>query len=183
VNEAVEAVAAQGEEAFSPEVTLSNGVRVLCKALPGYVVQRIWQQFPEPVPPMVEITEGGKTWQEPNPDDPAFQAATRQRAMDLTEAIQRVTLLMAIEILELPEGILPYEEDTYWEAEYRWVGLPVPEAPNPRYVEWLCFRVITRSEDFELIQTTCNRVAGVTEEDLAAAEKLFPGLRGRGAAE
>jgi len=181
VVQAVENVA-EGKDEFSPEVTLSNGARVLCKALPNSMLSRIWTQFPEPKPPMVEIESGGKRWKEPNPDDPEYIAALRERTLNISEAVQRLTLLRGVEVVGLPEDIKPFEEDDDWLEELAWLGVVVPTSPAARYVEWLRYRVITTADDYEKIQSMCNRLSGVTEEDIAEAEKLFPDLRGRRAA-
>lgn len=152
----------------------STGVKVLPKELPSTLVQRIWAQYPPPKPPMVEMKDGGNVWMAANPMDPDYLEAKSQRVIQAGEATMKLTLLKALDIVELPEGMASYEKDTEWIEEAEAIGLPVPDDKTGRYIEWLRWRVMPTGTDYERINNACMRLAGVTEAEVAAAMDRFP---------
>jgi hypothetical protein len=158
-----------------PLVRTSTGALLRPKKLPDLLVQQLWSRFPIPQPPTVEVRGHGKTWREPNPDDPTYRRALQQRTLDVGEAMLRLTLLRGVEVVELPANVLPYEQDTEWLEDMEYLGVTLPESKAGRYVEWLRYRVVVTNEDFIALQRACTRLAGVTEEDVQAATELFPG--------
>lgn len=172
VSQAVDAVTSVPEE-DSTTLVLSSGAVVRVKRISERLIQRVWMQFERPKPPMVKIEQGGKTWMEPNYDDPVYADEERRYQLQLIEAMKRIFLLRGMEIVKLPEGQPPYEEDTTWESELEAIGLDVPESGPLRYLEWLYYRIAPLDDDALRVQEAINKLAGVSQEDIDAAMASF----------
>jgi len=154
-------------------MTLSSGAVIKPKRLPELMLNRLWAQFPSPLPPEVEIKKGGKTWTEPNYDDPAYKRAVSRRAVDIGESTLKLMLLKAIEIVTLPPGVKPFEEDQEWKEDYEALGAEVPVSLTAQRLEWLRYRILVNNTDFERVQDACLKLAGVKQEDVDAALDRF----------
>ena len=179
VNEALDAVETDEELIANPVITLRTGVTVRVKPVPDLIAQKIWAQFEEPKPPLVEIESGGKKWKEPNPDDPAYHEALSNHRIALSEALNKLGMLHGFEIVSLPEGMKPYEEDTEWIEECELFGITVPKSGPGRYVEWVRNRVLTNNIDMQRVQKLQNALSGVTPKEVAAALETFRHMGGR----
>jgi len=163
----------------SRRVTLESGVVLEVRRVPDLVMQRLWLKFPRPQPPMRHIvSKTGKEWDEPNPDDPTYKEAMTKRALDFSDASLKLMLLKGVKIISLPENIVPFEKDDEWEEELEMVGLDIPKSKSGRYVEWLRYRVVGSHAELQRIQEVANELSGVSEEDVRAAQEMFPRLGG-----
>lgn len=177
--EEVAAITAREAKPDDGLVTTSVGAVLRAKRLPDLLVQQIWARFPEPVPPTVEVTgAGGKKWREANPDDPAHRRAQQERTLAIGEAMLKMVLLRGVEIVQLPEGLPPFEEDTEWREDLEYLGAELPTSLAGQKVEWMRYRIVVTNEDLTALQEACNKLAGVTEADVAAAMEIFPGAGG-----
>jgi hypothetical protein len=159
-------------------VTLSSGVVVKARTVPDNLVLKFREKNPAPNPPMVEVNAGGKTWEEPNPDDPAYLKALEDYHNKIGLAMIDMILLVGMKILETPEDFVPYEDDDMWELELEALGLDVPEKPISRKIEWLRLRVAPSTNDINIITRAYQNAAGISEEEIQAAADQFRGTGG-----
>lgn len=159
-------------------ITLSNGVKVRVKPLPDLLLRKLYTQYEAPEPPEVEVTSGGKTWTEPNPDDPAYQDAMRRYTMNIANGVVNLHLLKGFDIIETPDDIPEYEEDDTWEDELAAIGIDIPDNPLQKRLAWIEYRIVASNSDMDKIQEASQKLSGVTEEDVAAAQEQFRGITG-----
>ncbi|MBD3268508.1 hypothetical protein GF373_17710 [bacterium] len=180
-DQATEAAVKAVEESTQEQsgiITLSNGVRVKITRIPDLMVQRLYTQFDPPEPPEVEVNSGGKTWTEPNYDDPGYQNALERRTMNIVRGLTSLILLRGFKIVSTPEGFPKYKEDDTWEEELELFGVAIPENPLKRKLLWLEYRVVETSDDLEKIQELSQKQSGISEEDIEIAQERFRGFLG-----
>lgn len=171
-----EAVKAAGEVQL---LVLSNGAVLRPRALPDLMVQKLMKQFPKQPPPMVRIEQGGKTWEEPNPNDPKYIEYLEQRQLDVGDAFLDLTVLVGFDILRLPKRIRPFEEDEDWEEELEAVGIEVPENRVAKRILWTRYRILQQASDLERLRAAVERLSGVEEEEVETAQEGFRRETGR----
>ncbi len=182
LNQNIEEVIQDTEQASEGEHTVrtSTGALLRVSSPPDRLIQALWRKYPEPRVPMIERKDGTKTTLEPNPDDPAYLQAREERVWLVNDGIERITFLKGVEIVELPEGVPPFDKDDGWADEYEdLLGYPPPEKRTARYMEWLNYRIVPNSADMNLITEVIRELSGVDEEDIEAAEESFRGTRRR----
>lgn len=176
--EMVERTLEEGVDKDPTIVTLSSGVVVKAKTVPDNLVLKFREKNPAPEPPMIEVNAGGKTWEEANPDDPAYLKALEEYHSKIGLAMIDMILLIGMKIMEVPDDFVPYEEDDQWELELEALGLDVPEKPVSKKIEWLRLRVAPSTNDINKITKAYNKAAGISEEEIAAAAEQFRGKGG-----
>lgn len=175
VMQAVETVLTVQETKEEGTITLSNGVVVRPKRMPTAMLQRLWIQFPSPKPPIKEFeSAGGRKWREPNPQDPLYLAEVEERSAKLSDSFAKLVFLKAMEIVSLPEGMANFEEDDEWMEELELLGIELPTSTLARRMEWIRYRIVPTTEDYELVYNSATALAGVSEEDIEAAQDRFP---------
>lgn len=160
-------------------LTLSNGVVVRVKPLPDLLMRKLYSKFDPPEPPEVEVNSGGKTWTEPNYDDPNYENAMRKYTMTIADGIANLILLRGFEIVSKPDSIPDYEDDDTWEAELAAIGVDIPEKPLERKLTWTEYRIVETNNDLNAIQEASQRLSGISEEDVEEAQERFRGLSGQ----
>lgn len=156
-------------------VTLSSGVIVKARAVPDNLIMKFREKNPPPRPPVVPIEQGGKKWNEENPNDPEYKAELENYQMRIGVAMTDMMLLVGMEILATPKGFVPYEEDDTWEETLEALDLEVPEKPASKKIEWLRLRVAPSMQDIEKLSSAYNKAAGISEEDIETAKGQFRG--------
>jgi len=177
--------ASESMEQLPDDFTFVTSTGAVIEAIepPDNIMQRVLAQFPERDPPIVTITQGSKTWKEPNANDPDYVRKRRRRMVLLGEAVLKVNMFRGMVILELPKDQPKYEDDTEWIEEYEAIGLDVPgkEQKTARYLEWLRYRILPSAMDMEGLRKAGNRLEGIKEEDVEAAMATFLPPSGRDA--
>lgn len=177
--EAASAAVEDSEKEADNTLTLSNGVKVRVKPLPDLLMRKLYSKFDPPEPPEVEVESGGKTWTEPNYNDPNYENAMRKYTMNLADGIANLILLKGFDIISKPDHIPDYEDDDTWVEELEAVGLDVPEKPLERKLAWMEYRIVATNNDLDAIQEASQRLSGISEEDVEEAQERFRGLTGR----
>ena len=177
--------ASESMEQLPDDFTFVTSTGAVIEAIepPDNIMQRVLAQFPERDPPIVTITQGSKTWKEPNANDPDYVRKRRRRMVLLGEAVLKVNMFKGMVILELPKDQSKYEDDTEWIEEYEAIGLDVPgkEQKTARYLEWLRYRILPSAMDMEGLRKAGSRLEGISEEDIEAAAAKFLPSSGRDA--
>lgn len=157
-------------------VRLSSGAVVRAKALPAFLLNRIYAANPDPPPPMVEVDDGrGGVRRESNPNDPDYLQELERHRLRVAQKILDVVLLRGVEVLETPPDVPALEDDAWLvEAEYL-TGEEIPREGPGRRLAWLEMFIFLGAEDFSHVQQQCLTLSGVpTEEAVRAAEDGFP---------
>ena len=156
-------------------ITLSNGVVVKPKPLPDLVIQQLYRETSRPKPPMVEVEDvpGGKKWMEENPNDPGHLERLEEYTLHISNSMTNLTLLRGFDIVKLPPEVLPMKKDKTWEMELELLGLAPANNPVAKELAWRRYRVVSSSGDLDKILEASQRLSGVSEEDIEAAEERF----------
>jgi hypothetical protein len=176
---AADAESVDDDEELSSVVKLNNGITVRVKPLPDLLVQRLYTQYDMPEPPMVEVESNGKTWEEKNYNDPAYQDEVTRYTMRIAAGITNLMLLRGFEVLEKPDHIPDYEDDDTWELELELVGVDIPSDTHRKRLMWREYRLLENSYNMDLVQTRSQKLSGVSEEDIVRAQERFRGLTGQ----
>jgi len=153
---------------------LSNGATVKLTPPPTMAIQSFRQAHTKPRPPMVTITQDGRTWDEANPNDPSYKESVGDYNLESGEAMIRLMLWSSCEIQQLPRGVKLYEEDLDWADEIsELLGVEVPTSPRLRKVAWLRYRIFAAPKDFEKMQDVLAQLSGTPEEAIKAAQATF----------
>lgn len=165
------------EEAESQEVNtrlvLSNGAVVRVRPLPSHILMKLYQKYPEPKPPIVEVETQGKKIRESNPSDPTYLAALESRTEVIGNLMMDLTLLRGMVVEELSADVVPYE-DPAWaeELDYLGVSLPAKDCVERR-LQWLRYMVVPTQEDLINIRQVADSLSQLTEGEVRAAEESF----------
>lgn len=162
----------------SDVLVMSSGAIVKVKQIPEVYLQGLLRAFPRPEVPRVTIKdeENGKEYQEENPNDPHYLRQLRDWRVQLADASMRVTLLRGIEVLQLPPGTKPFDEDKEFQEEQDLIGIDLHGASrSARYLIWLQYRIVISTQDVDKINEACQQMAGLSEEDIAEAMAAFLG--------
>jgi len=177
VNEEVSLAVEEAEKdtVVSDILTLSTGYVVKLITIPDALYMKIYNRFPEPTPPMIDRIDGGKTFQEPNPDDPQYEKDLLKHNKLLSEAVSRAEALKGVEIISAPETAYLFDDDKEWMEELEAIGIPVPEksSRSARYIEWFLYRVAPSWSDSNAIQDVRIAMRGLSEEEVEATEATF----------
>lgn len=158
----------------SKELRLTNGAVVRILPPPTMALQAFRQQHPRPQPPIVHVEQDGRSWDEANPNAPAYLEALKDYAQESGEAMIRLALWTSCEIVRLPKGARSYEEDDTWIEEMEeLLGTTVPETCRLRKIAWMRYRVLGNPRDFDAFQDALAALSGTTEEMVKAAEESF----------
>lgn len=179
-DEVVGKVVEEAEEQVQDEVTLSSGAVVRAKRVPDNLLLAWQRQHQTPKPPIVTIEqEGRRPRREENPNDPDYLQAVETYQIEVAAAMTDFIHLTGMEIVSLPEGMKPFEEDDEWEEELEAVGLTVPAGKASRRLLWIRYKVAPSSDDLSLISSVYSQaVQDVDEEEVAIKEEQFPGEAG-----
>jgi len=90
------------------------------------------------------------------------------------EAYTKIVLMTCVTVISLPEGMLSFDEDTEWIEEMQMLGFSGEYSNRlERYMDWLTYRVVISNADMGKIHDMAAKLAGVTEEEIKAAEASF----------
>jgi hypothetical protein len=155
-------------------LTMVTGAVVRVKPMKDRLAFKLYQMYPEPKPPINHITVEGKEWNEENPNDPEYIAALAAYRTSTYEAYTKILLMTCVEVVSLPDGVLPFDQDTEWIDEMKMLGFECNYANRlERWLDWLTYRIVVSSADQTRIQELASKLAGVTEEQIKAAEDSF----------
>jgi len=157
-------------------VTLTTGVVLRVFPPKTRVVYNLYMQNPEPRPPKILIQEGGKEWEEDNPEDETYIAALAEHRQRLYESYVKIIILLSTEIVSLPQGMATFDTDEDWQDEMEAIGLATIKTNNrkERYLEWFFYRIAPTHEDMFIIQNASEELSAVSNEGAnAAAQETF----------
>ncbi len=158
--------------------TLQNGIKLQLKKPSAVAARgiktRLFQDDPEPTPPMQYIEEKGR--EEPNPSDPRYRAEhiewTARTGMKVTD----VVLLTGTSVKHVPDDVFSENNSKFNEwLEVLGLGLPADASDHARYLAWLKYYAAT-DEEFQDISLQLIKMTGVTEEHILEAEEAFRSL-------
>lgn len=156
-------------------IVTSSGAMLRFSPVPSALQLKVHESFKEPKPPIVEIKdESGKVRKEENINDPDYVEKYRDYVNALAEALVKLSLLRAMEIIQLPENISPYDQDKDWEEEMAALGLTAGAGKAAKFLDWCFWRLIPDFDDYVLVQEAVSRTNSVDEEDVDNAERSFP---------
>jgi hypothetical protein len=161
---------------------VERGIWLQAHTIPPYVALVLERRRDEPTPPEITIrdTEGGIKRVEPNPNDPAYQAAHRTWEIELQVDQQKAILTTAIEVLYADEGWdLP--DDPTWAETITLAGIPVaPPGTKQRQVDYLLYYALASTQDLGKTVHRGLLMVGTPEVEVGkAAATNFPDLPGR----
>lgn len=166
--------AVEADTTVTDMITMVTGAVVKVSPMKDRLALKLYQKFPEPKPPVVHIKQDGKEWDESNPNDPDFLAAKELYKNNTYEAYTKIVLMTCVTVISLPEGMLSFDEDTEWIEEMQMLGFSGEYSNRlERYMDWLTYRVVISNADMGKIQDMAAKLAGVTEEEIKAAEASF----------
>jgi len=154
----------------------STGVTVEVSPMASQIVTSFIAKLPVPDPPLIEIPHSrGGSHTEKNYDDPDYLRKISERHAKVAVGIQNITLLKCVKILELPEGMDCYEEDSTWMEEYEAIfGMdPNDFSETTRHLEWLKWRVIVTEEDDDQVTEIARTKNPVGREEAAKLAESF----------
>lgn len=179
---AARTIAAFQAEGMPHEVTLSSGVVLGLRPVPPFALQEALRQVRQPEPPMWLNPDKGR--EEPNPGDPDYLAAVDRYVETRLETIANVTMALGTDLKSVPDG-MPGPDDDVWieEMEVATDGrVQIPRTPpRARYVAWLRYRAMPRTNDIAVVAALPLLLAGISEGEVAAAMASFPRDEERGA--
>ncbi len=171
-----ESYEARGRDAMEGPRRLGDPItKVRALPLPSLLLNRIYSQYPDPSPPMVEIElpSGGKRM-EPNPNDPDYLERLERHRLQVARKVLDVVLLRGLEVLSIPPHVPPLEESGWVEEISYLTGAEVPPSGPGRKLAWLEAFIFLGAEDYRTVQTECLLLSGVPlEEAVMAAEDRF----------
>jgi hypothetical protein len=177
--------AAVGGSSVAPEaapttVTLSCGVTLRVKPVPGLAIREAVMRIEAPTVPMVHIKDKGRD--EENPNDPDYVKALAEYAEAKVLVANDVVLLLGSEIVPpIPEDVIPLDDDG-WIPNLSYLGIEFDaENPAARKLAWLKFYVLRTDEDQIRALMGPLRSAGVGEADVARAMESFRNRKERAA--
>lgn len=162
----------QSKEADDNLIRLSTGVILEAHQVNPNILIRVMAASPRPEPPVIFMKDMGREME--NPDDPDYISRVQAWQLNYANGMLNVLVGLGTTLVELPKGMSgPYEED--WLKDYKLLGLPIhPESPAWLYTTWVLFKAAVNEKDNDSIQKKVNRLSGVKEEAVQAAES-FPG--------
>jgi len=164
-------------DAVVSEITLhlSNGVVVKILPPPSMALQLMTSVHETPQPPMVTNDVDGKVWMEANPNDPTYIAALAKHREEIGEATIRLMLWTSVKIVSFPDDFLTYDQDSFWEEELlELLDVVAPKSPRLHKIMWMRYRLFGVVRDFQAFQDACDKLSGVPEAAVVAAENRFP---------
>lgn len=183
------------EEISKPEaspdlVTLSNGIRLGIRSVPGFFMRDALRRMPAPEVPKVFIDERN-VWEE-NESDPAYIAAFSKWLVDLNEVSINLAITVGTSTIKagkfaplvehLPEDIPAWDDDVWVDMVQAVTTIVIEERPQARYLAWLRYVALERESDVELLSKAVGRKSGILSRDVEAALQTFPGGTGGAAA-
>jgi len=171
-----DAAAADPEDDDVLVFTTSTEYRVRVHPIKPMFLRMFRRRYRPPEPPMQTITQGGKSWEQENKDDPEYLDAVRIFAISSSEAMMRLMVLWGVDILDTPEGAIDFEHDKEFRNMFATAfddssGVPVEETAL-RY-EWMLDRVFPSAGDVMDLTRATNKILGIDEEDVASEEETF----------
>jgi hypothetical protein len=164
----------EAENKVEDTLVMVTGAVVRVLPMKDRLAFKLYQMYPEPQPPMLTLTVEGKTWTEANANDPDYIKAKEKYRNTTYEAYTKILLMTCIEVVELPKGVPSFDEDTEWIEEMKMLGFPCEYSNRlERFLDWLTYRIVISSSDQAKIQDLATKLAGVTEEQIKAAEGSF----------
>lgn len=168
---AVAKAAAQNGRASDPAlVTLSTGVVLRVKHVPGGIFADLMADIEPPKVPTVWIAEKGR--QEENPDDPDYITDKQVYLARQAKAMSDAVVVLGTELESAPKGF-PGPKDKEWNAQMVALGRRF-NSEQDQYLAWVKYKAGGEPTDFEEIWAAVGRQAGVLEEDARAATAQFP---------
>jgi hypothetical protein len=115
--------------------------------------------------------------EEPNEDDPAYQAAQAKWALGVGSRAIHMLAAACVTVEKVPEGI-PEHDSEDWTTQVTVVyGLDLEDNPTLRMVQWLYFQ--TTQKDLEALAPMLLARAGPAEQEVQDALDSFRGIGGR----
>lgn len=169
--------AADSTERRVTSFTLETGIVLRLKPVPLMALNAAAARVPRPAVPVVMIPEKGR--EEPNPNDPAYQQAIEDWAIDQTEAQLAVALLLGTEIESVPEGMWGPDDDE-WIDEAQEVqqlagnaDFAIHREGRARYLDWLRMYAITSIIDRDSLRRLLTLGYAITEREVQRAAETF----------
>lgn len=174
-NESVKAVERAKNPDDDRDICLSSGVVLRVKSdVNPMVFLDIMTDMDKnrPTPPTVYVESLGRY--EENPDHPDY--VSRVKAYDAVYAsrMNDALILLGTEFKSTTKKCGKPEDDE-WIEEMELLGIHINRMSKAaRYLGWVKRVAVRNAKDMLEIQRKAGRIAGVSEEDVAAAAKSFP---------
>jgi hypothetical protein len=161
------------------EVTLENGVALRLKPVPPFAIRNAAAHLKRPEVPIWVDPDKGR--EEPNPNDPDYQAAVRQYVNDQAEAALTVALLLGTEVISVPEGMYGVADERWAEEVTESMALAgghfeVHASGKARYLDWLRMYAIPSEIDNYRLTRILTSGVGLTEAEVQRSVESFRSL-------
>lgn len=184
-SEAMDAVAktvasARKTGANQAELTLSNGIVLVCRPVPPMLISGITAELERKLPEPPTRWLEDKQREEPNPNDPAYTAALARFERLNQAAVDDLAMAVSTTVKSVPEGYFGPEEDG-WLNDRRiklaqQAGLEFDPADEiKRHVVWLRYYAIEAVTDVQLWMGVRTQLTGINEDEVRAALATFRG--------
>lgn len=165
------------------ELTLHNGIKLLCKPVPPLLLQAIGKRYTPPPPPKVFIEEKGRD--EENPNDPAYLKQLEELEEEQNLAVQSLVLGAGTELISVPEGYFRPEDQGWidkveFTTELAGIKLNLDTSSEvKKYICWLRYYALETASDAALAEALPLQLAGIREGEIQEALEGFHGIQGR----
>lgn len=155
---------------MSKDVTLPSGVVVRLSAVPSMTILAVTQQLPEPKVPIWHNPD--KDRDEPNPIDPEYLEAVKNRQAQMGQITTQAYLANGVKVVSIPEDKHDLDDDT-WVEGLEIVGIPVRRSGIGRYVDWLQYHILGDYDLGEVITGIAVAGGTISEDQVAQAVDSF----------
>lgn len=151
--------------------TTEMGVVLKYRKISTDVVRRAWTAIPIPKMPEVWIEDHGRY--EPNPVDPGYNNEVSLYNNKVSECIQQIIMMRAVEVFSVPPGIPGPESDEWFEGLEEYFA--IPKGKLARTAMWLLDYVLSDMEINEIVQDVSKNSGMIPEDKVDEAANSFRG--------
>ena len=154
------------------EVTLSNGIKLIVKAVSPFAVKKVQEPLAGERPKVPKVYLKDQDREIEVPENPDYIKAVELFEAKVAEATYDAMIILGTKPAEVPEGISKIA-DTDWSDDLALVGIPVPADGRGRYLCWVKYYVCAADADLKAVLNAISRCCGVKEEDALKAAERF----------
>jgi hypothetical protein len=151
--------------------TTERGVILKYRKISTDVVRRAWTAIPIPKPPDVWIEDHGRY--EPNPVDPGYNNEVSLYNNKVSECIQQIIMMRAVDVFSIPDGVPGPESDEWFEGLEEYFS--IPNGKLARKAMWLLDYILSDTEINEIVQDISKLSGMIAEDKVDEAANSFRG--------